>query len=322
MASLGSSIVSGTLYRYTRSMETEADAFALTTLDRMGMSARGLAKLMERLMSQEALRGALQDPYLRTHPLTRSRLNRIRRHMQRSPHTAKPTPARFRTMHARVRAKLMGFLSPPGNVIGRYAGKKTTIEARYALAIAYHRAGRLGEALPTIDELIRESPRDAFLHELKGQILLERGQARRAARASPPPSVWRPGKPLSGAYGHGLLQTANRPSRMRCANWSRQPPATRRLRPAGSCGRWPMASSGRSARAPQRLPNTIYCWATCAKCAGRWAGPNDCSGPDRRAGGGSRISRQPVSALLRAAGRPVAPTVKSAASHTELRATP
>ena len=208
VASLGSSIVSGTLYRYTRAMEAEADAFALTTLDRMGVSARGLAELMERLMSQEALRGALQDPYLRTHPLTRSRLDSIRRHMKRSPHTAKPTPARFGRMHARLRAKLQGFLLPPDSVIGRFAGKKTAPEARYALAVAYHRAGRLEKALATIDGLIRENPRDAFYHELKGQILLERGQARRAARAYATAVGLAPEEALiRGTYGHALLQT-------------------------------------------------------------------------------------------------------------------
>ncbi len=211
VASLGSSIVSGTLYRFTRSMENEADAFALVTLDRMGVSARGLEKMMERLIAQEALLGSQQDPYLRTHPLTRERLDRIRRHMQRSPHTAKPTPARFGAMHARLRAKLQGFLSPPGTVIARYAGKTRAPEARYALAVAYHRAGRLDNALSTIDGLIREAPRDAFFHELKGQILLERGLADRAARAYATAVRLAPQEALiRGAYGHALLQTGER----------------------------------------------------------------------------------------------------------------
>lgn len=217
VASLGSSIVSGTLYRYTRSMETEADAFALTALDRMGMSARGLARLMERLMSQEALRGALQDPYMRTHPLTRERLDRIGRHMKRSPHTAKPTPERFRKMHARMRAKLQGFLSSPASVIARYAGKDRAQEARYALAVAYHRAGRLDNALITIDGLIREAPRDAFFHELKGQILLERGLADRAAGAYAAAVRLAPKEALlRGAYAHALLETG-KPGRVPAA---------------------------------------------------------------------------------------------------------
>ncbi len=211
VASLGSSIVHGTLYRFTRSMENEADAFALATLDRMGVSAGGLAALMERLISQEALLGSLQDPYLRTHPLSRERLNRIRDHMRRSPHTAKPTPAPFRRMHARVRAKLTGFLTSPGTVIARYEGKDGAPESRYALAIAYHRAGRLDSALSTIDGLIRKAPRDAFFHELKGQILLERGLARRAAQAYATAVGLAPREALiRSAYAHALLQTGER----------------------------------------------------------------------------------------------------------------
>ena len=211
VASLGSSMVSGTLYRFTRSMETEADAFALRTLDRMGVSARGLAKMMEKLMSQEALLGSMQDPYLRTHPLTQSRLERIRRHMKRSSHTGSPIPARFRKMHVRMRAKLQGFLWPPASVIGLYGAKNAAPDARYALAVAYHRAGRLEKALATIDGLIREAPRDAFFRELKGQILLERGKASRAARAYATAVGLAPREPLiRGAYAHALLQTGER----------------------------------------------------------------------------------------------------------------
>ncbi len=208
VASLGSSIVNGTLYRFTRGMETEADEFALATLDRIGISARGMARLMQRLMSQEALLGAQQAPYLRTHPLTRSRLDRIQRHMKESPHTDRPTPARFRRMHTRLRAKLEGFLAPPAEVVARYEAAKPSLPARYALAVAHHRAGRLDRALARIDSLIAEMPRDPYFHELKGQILLERGKARRAARSYAEAVRLAPGEALiRAAYAHALLQT-------------------------------------------------------------------------------------------------------------------
>jgi predicted Zn-dependent protease len=41
----------------------------------------------------------------------------------------------------------------------------------------------LGNAIPLIDSLIQEAPNDAFLHELKGQMLFENGRARDAAAA-------------------------------------------------------------------------------------------------------------------------------------------
>ena len=109
----------------------------------------------------------------------------------------------------RLRAKLQGFLSPPGSVIGRYAGKKTTPEARYALAVAYHRAGRLDKALATIDGLIRKSPRDAFFPRTQGPDSAGTGSGAPGPPApTPQPSGLAPREALiHGAYGHALLQT-------------------------------------------------------------------------------------------------------------------
>ena len=210
VASLGNSIVSGTLYRYTRSMENEADAFALATLDRMGVSARGLAMMMERLMAQEALLGSLQDPYLRTHPLTRERLDRIRRHMRRSPHTAKPTPARFARYACPPAGEIAGIpfsarhrhCAVCGQGIGR---RRRATRSR----VAYHRAGPARQC-PLDDR--RPDPRGAarcaFFHELKGQILLERGLAARAARTYATAVRLAPKEALiRAAYAHALLQT-------------------------------------------------------------------------------------------------------------------
>jgi len=210
VASLGSNIVRGTLFQYSRGMEAEADEFALTTLDRMGVSARGLAGLMQHLVSQEALLSSMQDPYMRTHPLSQSRLDRIQRHMKQSRFTNRPTPVRFQKLHMRMRAKLFGFLTPPSSVITRYGANNRSIEARYALAVAYHRDNRLNKALATIDGLIRQRPRDPFFHELKGQILLESGKAQAAVRSYAVAVRLAPNEALiRGSYAHALLQTGD-----------------------------------------------------------------------------------------------------------------
>jgi len=76
-----------------------------------------------------------------------------------------------------MRAKLIGFLRPPEHVIQHYQGKENTLEARYALAVAYHQDARLERALQFIDGLIKENPNDPYFHELRGQILFESGGA-------------------------------------------------------------------------------------------------------------------------------------------------
>jgi predicted Zn-dependent protease len=194
--SLGQRIIEGTFYQFTRSQEAAADQFGLTVLDRMGISARGLAEFLAILRQQESILVARQDPYVRTHPLTAERLEEVRRHMARSPHTNAPLPARFQVMHARMRAKLIGFLQPPERVFEHYRGRENTLEARYALAVANHRDARTAEALRLIEGLIKEQPNDAYFHELRGQILYESGRPREAIAAYERAAKALPGEPL------------------------------------------------------------------------------------------------------------------------------
>lgn len=174
---LGARLTEGAFYQFTRIQESAADSFALTALDRAGISARGLFEFLQILGEQEMLYSARQDPYLRSHPITRERSEEVRRHLARSPLSDRPLPKNFEIMQTRMRAKLFGFLRPPEQVIQRYRGKENTLEARYALAVAYHQDARLERALQYVDSLVKEHPNDAYFLELRGQILFESGGA-------------------------------------------------------------------------------------------------------------------------------------------------
>jgi predicted Zn-dependent protease len=173
----GQKLTQEAFFQFTRTQESAADSFALTALDRAGISARGLYDFLLILADQEMLYRARDDIYPRTHPVTRERAEEVRRHLERSPNTSRPLPKNFEAMQIRMRAKLFGFLRPPEEVIQRYRGKESTLEARYALAVAYHQDARLERALQYIDGLIKESPNDPYFHELRGQILFESGAA-------------------------------------------------------------------------------------------------------------------------------------------------
>jgi predicted Zn-dependent protease len=196
---LGARIIQGTLFRFTQGQEAAADQFALGLLDRLKLSARGLGEFLAILREQEMLHAARQDPYLRTHPLTEQRINEVRLHLARSPWSNAALPRQFETMHARMRAKLTGFLRPPEQVIALYRGRESSLEARYALAVAYHRDAQLERALSFIDGLIREHPQDAYFHELRGQILFENGRVRDAVEAYE--------RAVRLAPGQGLIRT-------------------------------------------------------------------------------------------------------------------
>jgi predicted Zn-dependent protease len=169
----GQAMAMGEFFAFTRSQEQAADQAALTYLDRLGWSARGLERLLERLLEQELLAISRQDPYFRTHPLSRDRLEFVRERLTTSRSADAALPAGLSDAFAMVRAKLDGFIDPPGTTWRRYPETDTSAPARYARAIAQFRSGRIPEAVAILETLIRETPSSPWLHELKGQILFE-----------------------------------------------------------------------------------------------------------------------------------------------------
>ena len=176
----GQSIAQRSLLQYSRTQESAADQAALSYLDRTAQSARGMLEFLEVLGDQELLLSNQQDPYLRTHPLSNDRIDTVRNFVAGSRYADAAEPSEFVVAHARMRAKLVGFLRPLGRVLQQYPESDGSLEGRYARAIAYYRAADLKRALPMVDGLISERPDDPFFQELKGQILFENGRAREA----------------------------------------------------------------------------------------------------------------------------------------------
>lgn len=195
------------LFSYVRSQERAADRYAVEIMDRIGVSSEGMLDFFALLRGQEALISSRQDPYLRTHPLTQDRIEFFRQHVQNSPHTGNRVSEQLQRRHARMRGKLIGFLQSPRRVLERYEGQEDTLEARYALAVAYHRRGELPRALEYIDGLIAENPRDPYFVELRGQILFESGRIDDAVASYREAVALHPNSPLiRAALGHALVE--------------------------------------------------------------------------------------------------------------------
>ena len=186
----------GTFLHYSRTQEASADAAAMKYLDATGQSAKGLLKFLGTLADQELLSARHQDPYLRTHPLSRQRIRALDNHVSQSRFSDKPVPPSFLEMYARMRAKLLAFLEPTSRTLRRFKETDTSLSAKYARAIAYHRKSDLTRALPIIDQLIAERPHDPYFHELKGQILFENGRIREALAPSEEAARMAPHSPL------------------------------------------------------------------------------------------------------------------------------
>lgn len=179
----GSQVAERSILAYTRTMEQSADQAALNFLDRAGVSARGLLDFLEVLKQEERLYTAGGSPYTRSHPVTDSRMDHIRQHLQSSRYTNIGSSGLLRSMHQRMRGKLKGFINPPTQTLREYSAANQEIEARYARAIALSKNQETDAAIAIIDDLIAGSPDDPFFYELKGDLLSEGGRTEDAMAA-------------------------------------------------------------------------------------------------------------------------------------------
>ncbi len=176
-ATLGQTVGTRTFLMYTRDMESSADQAALGFLEKTGQSARGLLEILDKLHEQEVLAAGSQDPYLRTHPLSRERIATVRNHVANSRFSDAPVDSNMAIWHRRLRGKLNGYVDPERS-LREYSPDDRDIEARYARLQAYARLHQTDNALRIADELVKESPKDPFFHEIRGEVLWRAGRIR------------------------------------------------------------------------------------------------------------------------------------------------
>ena len=172
----GSSIAQRSFLNYSRHQEAAADHTAFRLLEKTGQSARGMVRLFAFLGDQEALYTANQDPYVRTHPMSGERIQSVEAHLSGSKFADAEDPPDRKRDFARLRAKLLAFLSQPSDTLRHYPKSDRSDAARYARSIAYFRENRLEGSLVELQPLLIAEPENPYLHELKGQILFESGQ--------------------------------------------------------------------------------------------------------------------------------------------------
>ena len=179
----GQAIGQRSLFKYTQGMEQAADQAGIDFLERTGQSSQGLLEFLQILQKQSALYTDSKDPYASTHPLTQDRVAFLGNHVGKSRFSKVPTPKQFTTMHARMRGKINGYVDDPNQTLNRYSAEDKGIEARYARAYAFMKLHNVKNALGIVNQLIDESPKDPFFHELKGDILKDAGEIRGAIKA-------------------------------------------------------------------------------------------------------------------------------------------
>jgi len=205
----GGSMAARRFMAFSRVQESSADQSALDQLNRAGINPTGLKTFMQKLESQELLPTSQQSEYIRTHPLTRDRVEAIGTGVQASAHADTPLPPQWEDQHKRFLAKLIGFSSPE-RVNWVYDDRDQSIYARYARTIAAYRQNRVEESLTMMDRLLAEEPQNPHFHELKGQMLMDYGRLAPAIQSLRKSVELKSDAPLVRVMlAHALIENSN-----------------------------------------------------------------------------------------------------------------
>lgn len=181
--SLGSqSMAMRNFMAHSRMQESSADQAALRVMTRAGYDPSGLVTFLEKIGGGDLAAQTGEVEYVRTHPLTGNRIDALRGGVEGSATQGKGWTPAMREAHARMKAKLVGFLAPD-QVSWHFADQDASPAAEYARAIAAYRRSRTDEAVRRIDALIGRAPDNPYFHEIKGQMLLEFGRAGEAVQS-------------------------------------------------------------------------------------------------------------------------------------------
>ena len=201
----GSHLFERGMLKFSRAQESAADQAGLAYLEKLGWPADGLEDFLEKISKMKGS-AARVDPYTVTHPLTPDRIQGIHDHSLKSHHKSRTIPADIEAKFQRVKAKMMAFLDPQ-RALSTYSAGQTSTPARYARAIAFYRQGHFDQSLSLIDGLLKDYPKDAYFHELKGQVLFEMGAVERCIPSLQKALSLRPQSPLIKIMlAHALLE--------------------------------------------------------------------------------------------------------------------
>ena len=176
LATLGPSIAERNFYKNTRQNEKYADAAAIQYMTAVNRSCIPLTDLLKTLGKQELLHENRQDPYLRTHPISRERINDIMEATKNIKIKEEKKLSLDDIKFKRIVAKIIAFTNSPGKTLLLYPKSSSQIDAKYARAIAYLRLPDLDKGIKEIRELISLDKKDPFFPEVLGQMLFENGQ--------------------------------------------------------------------------------------------------------------------------------------------------
>lgn len=167
---------------YTRQNEAEADRIGIQLMSRAGYDPIGMADFFNTLNRASRAMGGGPPEYLRTHPLTVSRVAEARQRAESMRASQSVADERFAFIQARLRVLMARhsneaadhFTARLENEIGDETAN------RYGLALAHIRGSRFDPADAQIRWLLEREPDNQLFRLAEAELLLDRNELERA----------------------------------------------------------------------------------------------------------------------------------------------
>ena len=164
---------------YTRAEESAADQAAMSYMAQKRIDAKGLADVLDIFVGQENLSSSRQDPYARSHPLSRDRRRVVERRIAVQPKPKQSTKALY--WHDRAIGKLSAFVRSPDWTLKNAQSSANKDVEHLRRGVALSRQGKLEAAIREISKAQSLRQNDAYLQDLKAELYMRNKKFKRAA---------------------------------------------------------------------------------------------------------------------------------------------
>ena len=189
---------------HTRAEEASADQSGVRYMKSAGASPQGLLDALNVFAGQDALSIGRQDPYTRSHPLSRDRVRSVAGYV--ASYGDLPVDPKAEYWFARLQGKITAYKRAPSWTLRRLKSEGYGDVRLMREAIALHKNSKTKKALRSIDSAIAARPNDPYFRDQKGQILLETRNFGAAANTYASAVQRAPNDPLIlSGYGRALL---------------------------------------------------------------------------------------------------------------------
>ena len=205
---LGSqSLAQRVFFKHTSAEEASADQSGVRFLRSAGISTKGMLDVFEIFRGQELLAETRQDPYTRSHPLSRDRIRNLQGFVASD---KGPVKSEADYWFARLKGKMTAHTRASKWTLKRIGETGYKDVAILREAVANHRNSNTKMALKAIDGAIALRPKDPFLRDQRGQILMETRNFTAATNAyARAINLAQRNSLLLAGYGRALLASGN-----------------------------------------------------------------------------------------------------------------